>query len=65
MVNTGVNFYKYISPKKIERKSKSVPNKEKSPKKMKFKTKTSAYAFDEDLMKANGECSFSIQKNPF
>ena len=32
---------------------------------MKFKTKTSAYAFDEDLMKANGECSFSIQKNPF
>ena len=32
---------------------------------MKFKTKTSAYAFDEDLMKANGECSLSIQKSSF
>ena len=64
MVNTGVNFYKYISPKNQKKKSKSVPNKEKSPK-MKFKTKTSAYAFDEDLMKANGECSISIHKNPF
>jgi len=60
VVNTGVNFYKYIFSKNQKRKFRKSQRK-RNPK-MKYENfvrrqKTSAYAFDEDLMKANGECS--------
>ena len=67
MVNTGVNFYKYIFSKKKTKKKIQKSQRKRNPK-MKYedfvrRQKTSAYAFDEDLMKANGECSLLSKKS--